>query len=370
MKSVILFFSLFISTLLIGQQSQNISIDVNGTDRQFILYVPNIYDASTPAPLLFCFHGYGSSASTNYAYTKFRDIADTAGFVLIHPQGSTDAFGTPHFNVGWGTSNVDDVAFTEAMIEYAEGNYNINSSRIYSTGMSNGGFMSYHLACNLSDKIAAVASVTGSMSPSTFNNCNPSHPTPALQIHGTSDGTVPYEGDPLFTKGIDDVINYWVTYNNCDPTASVTPIPDINAGDNTTVDHFVHGGGDNGVSVELFKVYDGDHDWPGAFGNLDIDASAEVWKFFMQFDLNGAIASVSSLEKEVDFEVYPNPAINEIQLRATDYSEKRYAILSVNGEELFNGFLNGAATTINLTGLSSGMYLVQVGRSIRKFSIR
>ena len=90
MKSVILFISLFTSTLLIGQQSQNISIDVNGTDRQFILYVPNIYDGSTPAPLLFCFHGYGSSASTNYAYTKFRDIADTAGFVLIHPQGSTD----------------------------------------------------------------------------------------------------------------------------------------------------------------------------------------------------------------------------------------------------------------------------------------
>jgi polyhydroxybutyrate depolymerase len=150
----------------------------------------------------------------------------------------------------------------------------------------------------------------------------------------------------------------------------VTPIPDINAGDNTTVDHFVHGDGDNGVSVELFKVYDGDHDWPGAFGNLDIDASAEVWKFFMQFDLNGAIASVNGLEKEVDFEIYPNPATNEIQLSTTDYSEKRYAILSLNGEELLSGFLNGGVTTINMTRLSSGMYLVQVGRSIRKFSIR
>jgi polyhydroxybutyrate depolymerase len=370
MKSVILFFSLFTSTLLFGQQSQNITIDVNGTNRQFILYVPNIYDASNPAPLLFCFHGYGSSASTNYAYTKFRDIADTAGFVLIHPQGSTDAFGTPHFNVGWGTSNVDDVAFTEAMIDYAEGNYNINSNRIYSTGMSNGGFMSYHLACNLSEKIAAVASVTGSMSPSTFNNCNPSHPTPALQIHGTSDGTVPYEGDPLFTKGIDDVINYWVTYNNCDPLASVTPIPDINAGDNTTVDHFVHGDGDNGVSVELFKVYDGDHDWPGAFGNLDIDASAEIWKFFMQFDLNGSMTSTYELYNEIDFEVYPNPVSNEVQLSTNTFDNQRYTICGLNGKTLVTGVLSGPITAIDLSKVSAGMYLIKIGASSMKISVR
>ena len=370
MKSIFTLILTCLSFISVSQQNQTISIDVNGTDRQFILYVPNIYDGSTPAPLLFCFHGYGSSASTNYAYTKFRDIADTAGFVLIHPQGSIDAFGTPHFNVGWGTSNVDDVAFTEVMIEYAEDNYNINSNRIYSTGMSNGGFMSYHLACNLSEKIAAVASVTGSMSPSTYNNCNPSHPTPALQIHGTSDGTVPYEGDPLFTKGIDDVMSYWITYNSCEPIAEVTPIPDINTGDNSTVDHFIHGNGDNGVSVELFKVYGGDHDWPGAFGNMDIDASAEVWKFFMQFDINGAIASTNELENEVDFEVYPNPTTNELQLSTSDYHEQTYSICNMNGKELLTGALNGTTTTIDLRALSAGMYLVTIGRSSRKISVR
>jgi hypothetical protein len=90
----------------------------------------------------------------------------------------------------------------------------------------------------------------------------------------------------------------------------------------------------------------------------------------MQFDLNGAIASTNALQKEVDFEVYPNPTTNEIKVRARNHNHNRYSILSVNGEELLTGLLNESMTTINLNGLSSGMYLVQVGRSVRKFSIR
>ena len=106
-------------------------------------------------------------------------------------------------------SDVDDVDFINTIIDWVSGEYNIDQERIYSTGMSNGGFMSYHLACNLSSRIAAIASVTGSMTKQTLEDCDPSHPTPVLQIHGVADRTVPYIGNSaLGMESIPDSLNY------------------------------------------------------------------------------------------------------------------------------------------------------------------
>ncbi len=142
------------------------------------------------------------------------------------------------------------------------------------------------------------ASVTGSMTPPTYNECNPQHPTPVLQIHGTADAVVAYEGAPGWSESIPDVLDYWSTYNNCNPTPSITPIPDIDTTDGTTVEHHVWAEGENGTTTEHFKVFGGGHDWPGAFGNMDILANVEIWKFFMRFDINGAIhTSTNSIEE-------------------------------------------------------------------------
>jgi polyhydroxybutyrate depolymerase len=369
MKIISTLFFFFTITLLFAQQTQSITISSGGVDRDFFLYVPDIYDESTPAPLVFCLHGYGSSASANISYTGFRPVADTAGFILIHPQGTQDLFGTPHWNVGWGSSSVDDVAFVEDMIDYVNDNYNLNNDRIYSTGMSNGGFMSYLLACQLSDKIAAIASVTGSMSPSTFGSCSPNHPTPVLQIHGTDDGTVPYEGGP-FAEGIDNVINYWVNYNNCSTTPSQTPIPDINSGDGSTVDHFVYSGGTNGATVELFKVYNGDHDWPGAFGNLDISSNIEIWKFFSRYDINGSTAAVDEQELGIGLSVSPNPAQSDLKIHRANGETANFSVHSMDGKELMTGILNSTTDSIDLKGFQKGSYLLIVGSCSQKFMIK
>ena len=163
------------------------------------------------------------------------------------------------------------------------------SDRIYSTGMSNGGYFSYHLACNLSTKIAAIASVTGAMSQYTQTICNPSHPTPVMEIHGTADLTVPF-------NDIISGLGYWRSYNNCNPIADTTIIPDLVLGDWSTVEHIVFENGDNGVTTELFKVINGEHTWPGSnfssgVTNYDINASAEIWRFFSKYDINGLINS-------------------------------------------------------------------------------
>jgi len=279
----------------LAQQTINGSITHGGLQRDYTIHIPSSYNVNTPIPLVFCFHGYGSNASTIMSYANFNYVSDTAGFIVIYPQGTLDNSGISHWNVGWGGSTVDDIGFTEALMDNLSTTYNIDNNRIYSTGMSNGGFMSFLLACQLSNRIAAIAAVTGSMTPQAYNACNPQHPTPILQIHGTSDQTVPYVGYPTWTKSIDDVLQYWVAYNNCNTSATITAMPDINIFDGSTAEHIVYDGGDNYITTEHFKIYGGDHDWPGVWGNMDIHASAEVWKFFSRYDINGLISSSTSI---------------------------------------------------------------------------
>ena len=283
---------LLIPTIISAQETLNLTLDHDGITRDYTLYVPASYDSETAVPLVFSLHGYTSNNALNMMYTGFNLIADTANFIVAYPQG-TAYLGANHWNVGAFTagSTTDDVGFLSELIDEISANYNINLDRVYSTGMSNGGYMSFLLACQISEKIAAIASVTGSMTPPTYDECNPQHPTPVLQIHGTADPVVAYDGTAGWSEPIPDVLDYWITYNNCDASASISSIPDIDTSDGTTVDHFVWSSGDNGVTTEHFKVYGGLHDWPGAFGNMDINASEEVWKFFMRFDINGALYS-------------------------------------------------------------------------------
>ena len=270
---------------IFGQQTIPDSIFINGTYRHFIIYIPDIYDSVEPTPLVFNLHGRTSNAASQMWYGDFRDIADTANFIIVHPQGLLDFTGVTHWNLG--QSTVDDIGFLDSLYYQLVSIYNINLDQVYSTGMSNGGYMSYYLACEMSDKIAAIASVTGAMSSYTQLICNPTHPTPIMEIHGTADAVV------LFN----DIVNgleYWRDYNNCNLIADTTIIQDLNLGDLSTVEHIVYNNGDNGVTTELFKVINGGHTWPGSIfsngvTNYDINASIEIWKFFSRYDINGLI---------------------------------------------------------------------------------
>ncbi|MDG1721063.1 MAG: PHB depolymerase family esterase, partial [Bacteroidia bacterium] len=237
-----------------AQQTINRSIVHQGIQRDYILYIPAIYDGSEDVPLVLNFHGYGSNANEQMFYGDFRDIADTEGFLLVHPQGSI-LNGDQQWNVGFlgNLNKTDDVGFTAALIDELANSYTINLDRVYATGFSNGGFMSFLLACQLSEKIAAVASVTGSMTPDTYDACNAQQPTPILQIHGTGDSTVPYNGD-TWTRSIEDVIFYWVNYNNCESSPTTAALTDINRSDGRTVEHTIYSGGDNGVTTEHMKI--------------------------------------------------------------------------------------------------------------------
>ena len=273
-----------------GSNTKKCTLTHKALERYYIIYVPESGVSEASMPVLFALHGYGSTAEIHKNYTNYQPLAETSKFIVIYPQGSyfqgTFTSGN-HWNVGSWTagSTADDVDFINEVIDLVSKKESINQNRIYSSGMSNGGFMSYHLACNLSSRIAAIASVTGSMSKETLENCSPSHPTPILQIHGALDVTVPFNGDSTINmESIDNVFNYWTTYNSCDPIPSliVTDYVDF------SVDYQKYNNCLNNVKVELYKISSMGHTWPGK-NNYGISATEEVWNFVSQFDIYGKL---------------------------------------------------------------------------------
>ena len=264
-----------------------------GLDRYYYIQLAHP-EAEGSSSLLFNLHGYNSSAIEQMNYTRFNDLANTKenNFILIHPQGAELntilTYGSSHWNSGAWTvgSTVDDIGFIDTIIELVSQKYNLNQERIYSTGMSNGGFMSYHLACNLSSKIAAIASVTGSMSKETYEDCNPAHPTSIIQFHGTDDFTVPFDGNSrLGMRSINDVMDYWKSYNACDPDG-VSIITDYFI--EISVQHDTYLNCLNDVKVELYKIEGMGHRWP--YKNLQgIGATEKIWEFINLYDINGMI---------------------------------------------------------------------------------
>ena len=263
-----------------------------GLDRYYYIQLAHP-EAEGPSSVLFNLHGYGSNALEQMNYTNFNNLANTEenNFILIHPQGAplntVLTSSSSHWNSGGWTigSTVDDVDFIDTIIKLVSQKYNLNQDRIYSTGMSNGGFMSYHLACNLSSKIAAVASVTGSMSKETYEDCNPAHPTSILQVHGTIDATVPFYGNSaLGMRSINDVMDYWKLYNACDvdPTSIITDYFDIEI----AVQHDTYSNCLNDVNVELYKIEGMGHTWPYK-GRYGISATEIIWEFINTHDING-----------------------------------------------------------------------------------
>lgn len=365
MKIITSFFVLFWWVAVLAQSTVNGSLVHNGLTRTYSVYLPAAYDGSVPVPVVFNLHGYTSNAAQQSLYGDFKPIADTANFIIVHPNGTVQpgTTNTQFWNVGFFPSAVDDVDFLEKLLDQLINTYNINEARVYSTGMSNGGYMSYLLACE-SSRFAAIASVTGSMTTSTLNGCSPTKPTPVMEIHGTADGTVPYNGT-AGTTPIVDVLNYWSNFNNC-PTPTISQVPDIVMSDMASAEHWVYAPGTNGVTMEHFKVINGGHTWPGAPFSIgvtcmDFSASKEIWRFFSQFE--NPLASIDDLAYPSDSFVYPNPSNGKVSLTSnvqsvliTDLQGRTFETMTENG-------------VLNLGFLPGGMYLLRSGNRVERLVI-
>lgn len=268
------------------------SITHDGIERTYILHVPSSYDASKPIPLVLSFHGGGGNAENQRRVSGFNELADKNGFIVVYPNGT----GRLDSNVltwnggaccGYAAQNqIDDVGFVRALIAELQSQYNIDPKRIYAAGFSNGGIMSYRLACEAADIFAAIGPVSGTLN---YAECDPSEPVSVIHIHGTDDTHLPYDGgvgDDSITnvdyESVEESINFWLDHDQCAKTPKSANQPEvrIEAYDECASNSAVH----------LYTVIGGKHAWPGSDGPAGpagdeptqaISASEVIWEFFV-----------------------------------------------------------------------------------------
>jgi polyhydroxybutyrate depolymerase len=296
---------LFVSPLSVGGTFTGEKIfSHQGLQRTYWLHVPT--DLKPDAPLIVVIHGYTGAAKYIMDYSKMNDIADREGFVVVYPQGTVDSQGNTFFNVGYDfhrDSPVDDLSFIRQLTLDVSQRYDSNPSKIFATGMSNGGDMSYMLACTSTDIFRAVAPITGVLMKDIADSCDTSKAIPLFEIHGTADDISPFEGD------MDNSDGYGAYYDLPSSTQffvnamglsekTLTSLEDKDPNDGSSITFERYYRKDNNQQVWFYIIEDGGHHWPGAqipwwqypidwfrarSSNRDINASEEVWSFFSEY---------------------------------------------------------------------------------------
>ena len=221
-------------------------IFVNDIEREYILYIPESYDGTTSFPLLFNFHGGGGNILNYMSSVDMRPIADTSNFILVYPEGLYGLWNVSLPSDSESKNNTDDIGFINTLIDQIASTYNVDTSRVYATGFSNGAGMSYTLACAMSNKIAAIASMGGLLYMHTAQNSKPS-PVAIMSIHGTADYPRPYEGIDNYYYSINEMHQYWINQNKTD---KVPEIISFNS-NGKTVEYHSYKNGTNNTSTYL-----------------------------------------------------------------------------------------------------------------------
>lgn len=356
---------LFLCLVFSGDTTSQISgsFVFDGITRSWVLHLPAGYNPGESLPLIIALHGLTQTGPEMMQFSDFNTIADTGNFVVVYPNGAGNSW-----NVGFsGGSTEDDVGFLSALIDTLYQQYSIDLNRVYATGLSNGGFMSYRLACELGNRIAAIAPVAGTMTVGSYNSCTPQRQVPVLHIHGTADLIVNYNGG-FGNISVDQVLAFWNNYNNCPSQPVIVNLPDLVA-EGSTVQRHTWSPCDESTEVMLLKVINGGHTWPGSVGvtgvgntNRDIVASSEIWNFVSRFSLE-VNSGIANLQKP-HFKVYPNPAKENRMI--VEYEKNRdyekFNIYSSDGSMVLSETLTDVAGhhSIDISTLNPGLYFIQL----------
>jgi polyhydroxybutyrate depolymerase len=253
-------------------------LDWDGDMREYRVHAPPGYDGTRAVPVVLVLHGYTETNDQIETITQMTPETDARGVIVVYPQGRSTSWNAGNCCGSSASLGVDDVGFIGAMLDQIEDAYCVDEKRVYSSGFSNGGMLSQRLACELSDRIAAIGPVAG---PLALDACDPPRAVPVMEFHGTSDFVVPYDGGGFSsTQSVDETIAAWVANNACQETPMVT----FDMGDASCE---TYGGCEDDASVTICTLEGGGHQWPGGMSagpggtiNMDIFASAALLDFF------------------------------------------------------------------------------------------
>jgi len=275
----------------------NGTIVSSGEKREYLLYVPKSYDRAKPTPLVISMHAAALWPATQREASQWNKVADEHGFIVVYPSGTTlsgGGTGVLPFRVWLLRPEADasaNVRFISELIDTLEAAYNIDPTRIYANGFSNGGAMAFALSCRLSHRIAAVGTVSAAQDQRPWSWCADSRPVPLINFHGTAD-LVPYNGGKVWAspRPFPSVLTWtanWARRNRCGPN----PVESVVAADVTRLEYTNCA---DDAAVVLYTIRGGGHSWPGGKPipewmvgptTRSIDATRQMWAFFREHPL-------------------------------------------------------------------------------------
>ncbi len=257
----------------------------SGQKREYLLYVPSSYDRTKPTPLVISMHAAALWGAAQQETSQWNTVAEREGFIVVYPSGAKGA-GPRIWRVDRGPGLTRDVRFISELIDTLEAAYNIDPTRIYANGLSNGGGMAFVLSCTLSNRIAAVGMVAAAQT-LPWSWCSDQRPVPMIALHGTADPVTPYRGGTTWITSqpfpsIPAWTAHWARRNGCRPS----PVESSFAKDVTRLDY---PGCAAAAAVVLYRIEGGGHAWPGGKPlpewfvgptSNGVDATGEMWRFF------------------------------------------------------------------------------------------
>lgn len=331
------------------------TVDVDGVEREYRQYIPSGHTTAESVPLIIAMHGMGDDIS-NFSYVGFHSFADTARFICVFPQGLLSPLvGQSAWNNGTLiASDADDISFLNRIIDSMYVNYNIDLSRVYACGFSMGAIMSNRLACQLPNRIAAIAPVCGALSSPDIASCNPGRALPVMMMNSTVDQLVPYA--PASTPSLSSAqqtLDFW-NQNNNNTDSTITAQPDI-ADDTITVDKIAFTGG--GAPVNMWKQNDAGHQWLYTPVN-DVDATTEIWLFFRD-KVHPSPSAVGLTENAASIKLSTYYNGSQLVVNAAK-NIQALQVMDIQGKVLYQTTGNSNQLRVELPNLSSQMLIIKV----------
>ncbi|NND34821.1 MAG: T9SS type A sorting domain-containing protein [Saprospiraceae bacterium] len=362
------FIPVFMCCMHVTVCGQYDSLFYDGYTRTYLVHLPANQEHLDNLPLIIAMHGGFGSAANLQNQSGLSLKADAEGFMVVYPEGVRDGIlNIRTWNAGWccgfaSTSGVDDVGFINALLDTLYSRYSIDTSRVFATGMSNGGFMSYRLACEIPDRIAAIAPVACSMS---VSRCDSDKPVPIIHFHSYLDGSVPYAGgmgngvSNHHNPPLDSVAQVFGEINACQTKRDTLTHNDM-------FTHIRWNDCDCEAEINQYLTRDGGHSWPGgmktAIGDpvsTYISANDLMWDFFQNYSLHCQMTTAenSSTSATSEYTIYPNPASDYINIRSVGNHRVEATLYNAIGTPVINIATPGE---IDVSQLDAGMYFLQI----------
>ncbi|MCX5902137.1 MAG: esterase [Proteobacteria bacterium] len=298
-----------------GTLIKHFKLEWDGEVRTYYLYVPDNLPEKMPAPLVMVLHGGGQTLQevVRHAPARWMQLADRDKFIVVYPAGKNRHWHDCRDDNHGPDADTDDVGFISALIDELAKVYAVDQQRIYASGESNGGMMCYRLACELSDRIAAIGAVAAN-NPAIQTECTgPVNPISVLIMNGTADPIMPWDGGCIRNRrgncwnnkgtvmSTPETVEFWRSFLQADAAPAIDEFPDIDSTDNSTVARELYANGSGGTEVVLYRINNGGHTYPtiqwktadagrslSPLGNQnhDIEGIDQIWEFFKRHTID------------------------------------------------------------------------------------